>query len=491
MRCGSGRNAVKINETGAAARASCLLMAEKNLNELAPDLRRLYTKAVEAAQRENDDYAATLFCQVLEKEPALFEGRKALRAVQARKSAGASTGFFKKMMSSAGSSPQIGKAKLVLNNRPAEAMAIVEQVLNSDPNNTFAHRIIVDAAKALELPKTAVLSLETLVKNSPKDKALVVEFADLAAETGVEAKSAENYLSDLIRSSPYDPDLQQAQKNLSAHRTLDEGGYAALEDGKGSFRDVLRNKEEAVSLEQEKRVQKTEDTAERLIKEYEGRLATEPDNVKMMRSLAELYTQKSQFPQALAMYERIQQTGQAGDAALDRAIADTTVRQFDHQLAQLNPFDADHAEKVAKIQADKAAFQLAECQKRVEKYPTDLAIRFELGQLYFQAGKIGEAIAEFQKAQQNPKTRHAAMSLLAQCFAQRGMNDSAVRTLQNAIKEKPAFDEEKKDLIYNLGCVYEKMGKKAEAIEQFLIIYETDVSYRDVGAKVDAHYAGQ
>jgi hypothetical protein len=35
------------------------------------------------------------------------------------------------------------------------------------------------------------------------------------------------------------------------------------------------------------------------------------------------------------------------------------------------------------------------------------------------------------------------------------------------------------------------MGKKAEAIEQFLIIYESDVAYRDVGAKVDAHYAGQ
>ncbi len=35
------------------------------------------------------------------------------------------------------------------------------------------------------------------------------------------------------------------------------------------------------------------------------------------------------------------------------------------------------------------------------------------------------------------------------------------------------------------------MGKKAEAIEQFLIIYETDMTYRDVGAKIDAHYASQ
>jgi hypothetical protein len=66
-----------------------------------------------------------------------------------------------------------------------------------------------------------------------------------------------------------------------------------------------------------------------------------------------------------------------------------------------------------------------------------------------------------------------------------------VRTLQNAIKEKPAFDDEKKDLIYQLGCVLDKMGKKAEAIQQFLIIYENDISYRDIGAKVDAYYAAQ
>ncbi len=70
--------------------------------------------------------------------------------------------------------------------------------------------------------------------------------------------------------------------------------------------------------------QKSEDTAERLIGEYEARLAAEPDNLKMMRSLAELYTQKNQFPKALELYARLKQSDLAGDAALDRAIGDTT-----------------------------------------------------------------------------------------------------------------------------------------------------------------------
>jgi tetratricopeptide (TPR) repeat protein len=272
---------------------------------------------------------------------------------------------------------------------------------------------------------------------------------------------------------------------------MDEGGYGALEDGKGSYRDILRNKDEAVTLEQEKRVQKSEDTAERLISEYEARLPNEPGNLKLMRSLAELYTQKNRFLSALELYQRIKSSDMGSDATLDRAIADTTLRKFDFQIAQLNPFAPDLAEQTAALQAEKTAYQLAECQQRVENYPTDLAIRYELGQLYFAAGKIGEAIAEFQKAQGNPHKRLGAMSYLAQCFARRKMWDLAARTLQTAIKEKPNFDDEKKDLIYNLGCVFEGLGKKEDAVEQFKIIYETDIGYKDVAAKVDAFYAGQ
>ena len=488
MHCASGRNAVNLFTN--LNDADYNSMAEKKLNEIPPDLRRLYTKAGEALQHENFDYATTLYCQVLQKEPAVFEIRKALREAQIRRSAGASKGFFKKMMSGAGSSPQLAKAKITLSKNPAEALAIAEEVLNGDSNNLMAYRIVADAAVALEFPQTHVNALETMVRISPRDKSLVIEFANTVAETGGNAAVAEQFIDELIRTSPYDVDLQQAQKNLSAHKTLGEGGYGALEDGKGSYRDVLRNKTEAVSLEQEQRVQKSEDVATRLIGEYEARLQAEPNDVKLLTSLAELHTQKANYDRALEYYQRIQAIS-PGDSSLDRAITDLNVRKFDVQIAQLNPFEEGHADKLAAIQAEKYAFQMADCQRRAEKYPTDLSIKFELGQYYFQTGKIAEAIAEFQKAQQNPNKRLAAMSYLAQCFSKRGMNDSAVRTLQNAIKEKPVLDDEKKDLIYNLGCVFEKMGKKAEAIEQFLIIYETDVAYRDVGKKIDDHYAGQ
>jgi len=463
-------------------------MAEKSLNELPRDLRMLFTKGNYAMQRDNFDYAIDLFNQVLAKEPGMYECRKALRTAQMRK-AGAGAGFFKKMLSSAGSSPMVAKGHMALSKDPAEALRIAEQILNGDPTSSGAHKLVVEAATALQLPKTAVLSLEILAANSPKDRDVAIRFANALAETG-EVGRAEKILSDLYRSFPTDNELAQALKDLSARKTLDEGGYEALADGTGSYRDILKNKEEAVSLEQQNRQVKTEDVAERLINEYETRLKTEPKNQKLLRSLAELCTQKKQFDRALSYYEQIKSSEIGADASLDRNIADTMVRKFEHEISLLDSSAPDYADRAAKLQVEKQAYQLAECQKRAERFPTDLQIRFELGQLYFHAGKIGEAILEFQKAQGNPHRRIPAMSYLAQCFAKRKMFELATRTLQNALKEKAVFDEEKKELIYTLGCVLESMGKKDEAIKQLELIYEVDAGYRDVAAKVDAFYAG-
>jgi len=463
-------------------------MPEKSLSDVPRDLRDLYQKGATALQRQNFDYAIAIFQQVLQREPAFLDCRQALRAAQLKKSGG-STGFFKKVLGGASNSPLIAKAQMA-KSRPLEAMAIAEQILEGDPQGSSGNKILAESAMAAGLPKTACFAYEILLKSSPKDYDLTMAYGEALAASGQIAK-AESVYSDLMRSYPHKGEITAALKNLSARKTLDEGGYEALSDGSGSYRDILRNKDEAVRLEQENRSVKTEDVAANLIAEYEARLVQEPHNMKVVRNVAELYAQKKQFEKALEYYERIRSSEVGGDASLEKAIADTAIRKYDHLLSQLDAANPDHAAQIEQLQKEKALFQLEETRKRAERYPTDLQIKFELGQLYYQAGKYNEAMAEFQKAQNNPARRLQAMAFLGQCFAAKGMNDMAARRIQEALKEKPGFDEEKKELIYLLGSVLEKMGKKEEAIEQFKQIYEQDIGYKDVAAKVDAYYSGQ
>jgi tetratricopeptide (TPR) repeat protein len=465
-------------------------MAEKSVNEISRDVRAIFQKGNDALIRENYDYAIDLLMQVLEKEPSFYEGRKALRLAQVRK-AGGGGGFFAKAMRSASSSPLVAKGQIALRRNPTEALSIGEQILNGDPNSSAGHRLIAEAALALDMPRTAVMSYDILFKNNPRDKNVGIPYANMLAEIG-ESKLAERILMEMARMMPSDPDLHQALKDLSARKTLSEGGYNALEDGKGSYRDILRNPDEAKSLEQQNRVQKTEDQGQNLITQYEARLKTEPNNVRLLRNIADLYTEKKKFDLALQFYEKIKATeGGASDATIDSAIAATKSKQFDFQIEHLDATAPDYTDKVAQINAEKQTYRIAECQKRVERNPTDLAIRYEMGVLYFHAGKIAEAMGEFQKSKNNPNKKVASMNYLALCFTKRKMYPLAVTTFQEALREKQVFDEEKKDLVYNLGIVFDAMEKPKEANEQFEQIYAIDIGYKDVAARVDKFYGSQ
>src|ERR1022692_3410496 len=104
-------------------------MPKEDLNGISRDARALFARGSQALAQDNFDYALTLLNQALETDPGFFHCRKALRDAQFRKAGDGGRGFFKKMLSGTGNSPQIMKAKMALGKNPAEALVIAEQVL--------------------------------------------------------------------------------------------------------------------------------------------------------------------------------------------------------------------------------------------------------------------------------------------------------------------------------------------------------------------------
>ena len=462
-------------------------MAEKSADDLRANLRELHDKGVAALQKSNLDYAIQLFMQVLRAEPACFDTRQALRATQHRRAGARSGGLFRNLL---GSTNAMTKGRLALRSNPAEALAVAEEILNDDPTNANAHQLLADAALALDLPRTAILSLEVAFKSNPSDRRLAERLADTCAQVG-QLPRAEKLYQDLLLGDPHDPSLNEKLKNILASRTLSEGGYEALEGGTGSYRDVLKDKEQAVLLEQEQRTVKDTDVAGRLLADVEAKLAQDPGNLRLLREAAQLHEKRHDHHAAIAAYQRALDVGGVQDPLLLKAIHDNRLALFDQRLRAIPPDAPDADAQAEALRAEREAYLLDDAKARADANPTDLHVRYELGEQYLKAGRVSEAIAELQKAQNNPNRRIPAMVLLAQCFARRRMHDLAARKLQDALKEKAVFDEEKKDIHYQLGSVLEAMGRREEAIEQFKVIYEADISFRDVAAKVDAYYAAQ
>jgi tetratricopeptide (TPR) repeat protein len=141
------------------------------------------------------------------------------------------------------------------------------------------------------------------------------------------------------------------------------------------------------------------------------------------------------------------------------------------------------------LKKQRAAFVLTDARERVDRNPTDLLAHFDLAVALMDAGEHQEAIGHLQRARSNPSVRLKAMGQLGQCYVARGMNDLAAKTLSDAVSELTAMDAVKKDLLYNLGLVYETMGQHDKCIDCLKQIYEVDYGYRDVAGRVEGSYA--
>jgi tetratricopeptide (TPR) repeat protein len=272
------------------------------------------------------------------------------------------------------------------------------------------------------------------------------------------------------------------------------GGWTKAE----SYRDLIKDKELAVSLEQQSRMRLTDESLDQQIGETYARHQADPQNVDLARKLGALNEEKNDVESAIAWYQYAADLTSGSDASLLRKVSDLEMKRAEGEieaheefLAGHRPDDEVYAKRMAELQAarkKRAELLIDEARKRVERNPTDLHLRFELGEYLVNAGNFREALPELQRARQNPNARLKAMNLLGRCYRELGMLDLAMKQLEDAAKEILSMDAMKKEIIYNLGLVYAQMGEREKSLNCMKQIYEADYGYKDVAERVESSY---
>lgn len=337
------------------------------------------------------------------------------------------------------------------------------------------------AAQAADIIEAAVHSLEVAHEHYPKDTKILQQLAEMYAanEQTSEAKAC---YEKILAQRPNDPEALKNLKNASALDTMRKGRW----EEEGDYRSKLKDEDESKRLEQSSRAVKTGGDIDALIAEAEAKIEKEPENLNLYRSLANLLEKAKRLDEAIEVMDKANKMTGGGDPQIDRAMSNLRVIKFNEEIKALE--DAGDTAGAEARQQEKQKFLLQDAEARVKRYPNDLLFKFEYGELLFNEGRIDEAIQQFQPAQRQPQKRTQVLYYLARCFEQKEQYDIAAQQLESAAAEMYTMDDKKKDVIYELGLIYEKMGDLDKAVEYFKQIYAVDIGYREVAQKIENAY---
>lgn len=476
-------------------------MAVTTEKELSQQNRSLWLKATSAIETRNYGYAITLIQGILKESPEFLTGRQWLRRAELA-STKAGKGFL-----SGGGGLQTMKAQGVVKKDPKAAIVMAEEMLEKDPRSLAANGLLRDAALAANLPEIAGFALETMRDAEPKNTKVMHELARHYVSVDQPEKAIEVYNA-IVAINPADIEATKGGKDAAARSTMRSGNWDQVGKEGVDYRTMLKNKEEAISLEQQNRLIKSVDVIDQQLAEQGALYEQNPNNLDVVRRIADLHEKKDDIEGALQYYQWAVELTKSGDPGLLKKVSDLSMKNIDTQISTRETWLADYAaslngetpdeesqatvnqveEDLAAYKAQKAELLIGTARGRVERNPTDLTFRFELGEQLVRAGQITEAIAELQKAQNSPNLGVRAKYLLGQCFEAKNIPNLAIKQYEDARSRLPNMDGLKKDVIYKLGLLYDRVGDKEKYLASMTEIYEVDSGYQDVAERVESGY---
>lgn len=451
--------------------------------ELDPRYQALWKKVLISAERKNWEYVIDQLMPIVTANVGFIDGRKLLRSAESEASGGSGGKKF---------SFGLGGFKPSSKKEPAEQIADMEEnVFRKDPFNLNANEQLYEIAMKMHFPELAAFALETIRAGHPENTKHMHKLAQHYMAHEQPELASEVYRL-IVKVNPRDMEAMKGEKDSAARTSILRQGW-----GSDNFRNAMKDGGEAAKLEMLNRQGMTQEQMEQFLAETIEQYNADQANIMIVKRMSDLYEKLGQIENALMFYDYAL-TLNPGDVALQRKVEiirdkvqDQQIEDFERDI-ESNPDAPDIEEKraqVAEIRRQRSSVVINEAKGRVDRNPTDKTLRYELGQAYFNAGMFTEAIPELQQAKSNPNMRIKAILLLGRCFERKNMNDLAKTSLLEASKELLIMDAIKKEVLYELANVLEKMADKPGSLDALKEIYNADYGYKDVAKRVESSYA--
>jgi tetratricopeptide (TPR) repeat protein len=438
------------------------------------DFSKQIQKADEAARKRNYDFAIQLYQQILEIHPDEGEARAGLRqALKKRHELKKGSALLRTLT---GAAPLAMAKTLYKARKFGPCVKALETYLTTNPLDEEANLLLGQSLEDAEHFNSARAVYEFVAEIAPKNPEGLKRAGAMTYRLGDHAKALE-YYERALAADPRDQQAIKARKDLAAERALTQSTSGNVQHS----REQIKDKDAARELERSQRMHHSDDELRQELARLEARYADNPEPELMIR-MAEVHEKLKDFDSALQWIERAQ-SYRKDSYELTCQAGDLRAKVMKKEIARAGKSgDNDRANQ---LERELWAFEVEDSKRRVTLRPGDLSLRLQLGKRLMRAGELDQAMSELQKAMGDTRAKREAQVLLAQCFQGKGYLDLARKEYQRALEAGTGIDERAKEILYNLGAIAEAENNAAEARAAYARIFEVDIGYRDVAAKME------
>ena len=439
------------------------------------DFSKHIQKAEEALRRRNYDFAVEVYQQLLDIDPDQGEARAGLRQALKKRHETKKGG---KLFRAIGGAGPLAMAKTLRKaGKHAACAKSLETYLATNPVDADANLMLGQALEDAGFFKSALSVYEFLTEIAPKNPEGLKRAGAMSYRQGDHAKALE-YYERALEADPRDQDALKARKNLAADMALDKGGYEQIQHS----RDQIKNKEQAQQLERSRRRHLSEEDLQEELRRLTEVYADSPNDADVMIELADVHERLRDYEAAHELIERAASYRKDSFELLCR-MGDLRSKVQKRAIRQADK-DGDAAE-ASRLEAELVDLEAEDYRRRVDMHPGDAALRMQLGRRLMRKDELDAALAEFQRANTDARVRRDALFHMAQCFQRKGFLDLARKEYTKALEDSADVDERAKEILYNLGSIAESEGEANDARALYARVYEVDIGYRDVAAKME------
>jgi tetratricopeptide (TPR) repeat protein len=454
------------------------------------DMTKLFESGTKAFERGNWGLAIMVWQQLLAMQPDHLDARKLLREAENRKwlQEGGGTGA-KAAAVLRGIGAMAAFVVHMLTKNYDRAMIDCEKVLARDPTCMPMLSGLARAAIKGGHTDVAILTLEYVRDKKPKSHKVLRKLGQLYREKN-QIQSAIEAWESVKKLVPNDREAQLELRDLAAEKTMVDGKYETATEKGRTYRESLKNQEDAEDREQAQKIIRTEEDLEQAIQRVGKDVEENPDNKRYVVQLGDLYRRARDYGKAREMYERAQKID-AMDLSIAQRLGTLRIDQLSEQeektraKVKANPDDAEAKSELDRIVKEKFEYSLEEFERQVKAQPTDAGLRAKLGDLLFQAGKYDQAAPHYQRAATDPRLRRRCRKRLGMCLYNTQKYQLAISQFEQAAEGGTAANREVREILYYLALTCEKLGNLDRAEEVLRQIFDADMSYRDVQERLD------